>query len=239
MRPMTIQRQGAVEQVGAELENRILDGELAPGTALRESRLAPQLGLSRNTLREAIRGLVPGGLVQHLPHRGFVVTELSAEDVRDLYRAREALELAAARAPLTALRARVAALEEATEKIVSAHERSDWGQVFRAHRHFHATLVGALGSPRLERFLAHLFGELRLVMARVRIHQSPEQSGEDHRRLIDLVRAGDRPGLIREVRRHAQVGERRVLERLAEVASEASEPQVPHRSLSEASRENS
>ena len=49
------------------LRRRIIDGEFAPGTRLSEISLAEQLGVSRNTLREAFRVLAEQGLIEHVP----------------------------------------------------------------------------------------------------------------------------------------------------------------------------
>ena len=70
----------------------ILDGRLVPGTHLRETQVARSLGVSRNTLREALRSLAEHGLVTHHPHRGVVVTDLTVDDVADLFRLRLVLE---------------------------------------------------------------------------------------------------------------------------------------------------
>ena len=98
-----IQRQSTTEQAAAALRDAILSGEIPPGTPLREAALAAELGVSRNTLREAARLLGGEGLVRHQMNRGIVVAEITAADVRDIYAARAAIETAAAQA-LTAHR---------------------------------------------------------------------------------------------------------------------------------------
>ena len=217
MKSLTLDRRGTVEQLASALEERILDGQLLPGTRLKESRLASELELSRNSVREAIRGLVSTGLVRHRPHRGFVVTELSVDDILDLYRVRTTLEISAVRAPFAALQARVPRLEDAVERLLEAQRQADWGGLFRAHRRFHAELVGALSSGRLEHFLRQVFGELRLAMSQVeRGRPVAEQPRDEHQVLIDRICAGDRRGLVSEMRLHLERGEQRVLDRLNE-----------------------
>lgn len=220
MEPIKIERRGVVEQVIAEIERRILLGEFRPGTALRESRIAPDLGLSRNTVREAIRGLVPLGLVSHVPDRGFLITELGAEGVKDLYRARETIELAAARAPWKALSDAVPALEEAVGQIERASVAGDWGALFFAHRRFHSAFASSIGSTRLQRFLEQIFGELRLAMTQVdRVRQPAKSGAEEHNQLIEVLRSGDRRSLVRELRLHVLRGEQRVCESLSPAQS--------------------
>src|SRR5262249_43322057 len=89
---LAIQKTSTADQVAGLLRERILRGELRPGTPLREVLLAGSIGVSRNTLREALRILIQEGLVLHTVHRGITVMELSREAVADIYRVRRILE---------------------------------------------------------------------------------------------------------------------------------------------------
>src|SRR5579884_1322384 len=77
-----------VEQVRA----LILSGAFRPGERLIEERLTERYGISRPTLREALRVLQHEGLLRRIPRRGVVVTPLTADDVREIYSLRWALE---------------------------------------------------------------------------------------------------------------------------------------------------
>ncbi len=70
----------------ASLRKQILTGELPPGMRLREVQLCEQLNVSRTPIREAFRTLAAEGLVDLLPNRSVVVSELRAPDVADLFR---------------------------------------------------------------------------------------------------------------------------------------------------------
>ena len=74
---------------------RILDGELRPGTPLQELSLAASLGVSRNTMREALRILALEGLLRRNLHRGVVVSQLSLRDLQEIYHLRRMLEIPA------------------------------------------------------------------------------------------------------------------------------------------------
>lgn len=80
------------EQVIAALRNAILDFHLAPGQRLIERELTEMLGVSRTTVREAIRELSSEGLVTVIPHKGTVVSAPSHDDAADLYEIRASLE---------------------------------------------------------------------------------------------------------------------------------------------------
>src|SRR6266852_750184 len=93
-----INRISIADQVASILRQRILDGELLPGTALQEVPMATSLGVSRNTVREATRILSMEGLLKRSAHRGVAVAQLSLEDVAEIYRLRHLLEIPAVRA---------------------------------------------------------------------------------------------------------------------------------------------
>src|SRR5438093_22182 len=67
-------------------------GDVAPGGRLRIEDLAELLEMSPMPIREALRRLDSAGLVEHVPHRGARVAELSLPDLREVYEARLALE---------------------------------------------------------------------------------------------------------------------------------------------------
>src|ERR1700761_3767740 len=87
----------AAERAASELRQRIASGELRPAQRLAEERLARELQVSRNTLRESFRLLAHDGLVDHVVNRGVFVRQLAEHDVRDLYRLRRMVESSALR----------------------------------------------------------------------------------------------------------------------------------------------
>ncbi|PWR21654.1 GntR family transcriptional regulator [Zavarzinia compransoris] len=80
------------EQVIAALRQAIVDFQLKPGQRLIERELIEQLGVSRTTVREALRELTSEGLVTVVPQRGAVVSSPSLDDAVDLYEVRASLE---------------------------------------------------------------------------------------------------------------------------------------------------
>jgi DNA-binding GntR family transcriptional regulator len=95
MEPSQIDRVSVADQVATVLRQRILDGELRPGTPLQEVPLASSLGVSRNTMREAMRILSLEGLLKRNLHRGVAVSQLSLRDVEEIYQLRRMLEIPA------------------------------------------------------------------------------------------------------------------------------------------------
>jgi len=109
----------AAEQIAGAVMRQILEGDYRLGERIKEQELAETFGVSRGPVRDALRILAADGIVELLPNRGAHVTELTIEEVHDIFEIREALYgvcsrlLAARRTPrvLEALRVRMADLE--------------------------------------------------------------------------------------------------------------------------------
>jgi len=80
------------ERTAEVLRQAIIDHRLPPGTHLKERELCDMLGVSRTSVREALRHLESEHLIMTVPHRGPTVVTLTIDDARDLYKVRSALE---------------------------------------------------------------------------------------------------------------------------------------------------
>jgi DNA-binding GntR family transcriptional regulator len=177
-------------QVTQALREMIVAGRLAPGTPLREAQLSSSLGVSRNTLREALRGLVAQGLVTHLPHRGAVVTDVTEADVADLFHVRWVIESAA----LPSAAADVARLETLGELVASfetALRADDHVAALEQDLAFHRSVVAALGSPRIDDIYARTQDELRPALLQLDAMYRDLSQAAEHRRLLDALRSGN------------------------------------------------
>ena len=186
----TIQRQSTTEQVAAAVREAILSGRIPPRTPLREVALASELGTSRSTVREAARVLGGEGLVRYVMNRGILVADVTACDVSDIYSARAAMEMAGLEALMSSRDPAVyRRLAELTDQIEHAFGRGDIAAVLDGDRLFHATLVGAAGSSRLERFYTQLQQEQRLALSLAeRSSRELGRTADDHRELLESLR---------------------------------------------------
>lgn len=170
-----------------DLRNRILSGELAAGTSLREQPLALDAGLSRHTVRTALALLTTERLVVQEPYRGIRVTSFTAQDVQALQELRCASEAEAARLTrqrhgdkwpevITApIQAAVGELERAARD-----SPDDWPLVAAAHAAVQRAIVAAAGSPRIEESYARLDSEMLLLLVNLRPDYSTEEVANDH-----------------------------------------------------------
>ena len=138
------------------LREDILRGELVPGQSIRLEEVAGRFDVSTTPVREALRDLEAEGLVTIFPHRGAIVTQLSPDDLRDIYDIRATLEAMATRLA-------VPQMTEATlSQLLSYFEQMDshLGEVvtlIKLNHAFHMTLYGASG----RRHLCELSSRLR------------------------------------------------------------------------------
>ena len=163
----TVERTSTIEQVHRTLRDAIIEGEIPEGARLGEVRLARMLGTSRSTVREAIRHLVQEGLVETKLHRGASVAALSLRDHFDVYAAREAIEVWAARWLVESGEGvDLSPLEEAMEELRTAAVGEDrpTEAVIAADIRFHRELVALTGSPRLSRAYETLAAEARMLL---------------------------------------------------------------------------
>lgn len=182
------------QRICEELRGRMMDGSLPPGTRIPEARLASELGVSRGTVREALRQLQREWLISWEPRRSPHVRRMTTPEIEDIYQVRELLEGGAARV-LAGLRPRdhrraVAALRAAYAELWEAQGISVAARI-DAELHFHETICGLAGNQ----LLLQLWQELRPVI-QLMLHCVPEPvlqglSVEDHLELIEAIERGD------------------------------------------------
>ncbi|HET6547316.1 MAG TPA: GntR family transcriptional regulator [Solirubrobacter sp.] len=219
---IALDRRSTAEQIAIGLSRLVLSGELAPGLPLKESAIATDLGVSRNTVREAVRIVERSGLVRYELNRGAVVREPSADDLQDVYQARLAIELGAVYTMPddamtdTTLTAALDALRTEAEKGVLEGTIS-------ADLDFHAALVAAAGSARLSDAYAPVLNELRLYLTILSVRdaefEDPERLIAEHLLIADAFVVGDREGLAKEVINHCAANRDRVAQILDEKAA--------------------
>jgi DNA-binding GntR family transcriptional regulator len=207
-----IKRVSTADQVATLLRERILCGDFKPGTPLREAALASLIGVSRNSLREALRILIQEGLVRHTVHRGISVTQLDPDDIGEIYRLRRLLEGLAVESAQPD-EEELAGLADAADQLEQAAQAHDWPKLVELDIRFHRLLVGLLGSERLDAFYSNLVSELRLGLVMLD-RASPDfiQMSSEHRKFVKLLAAGRHKDCARALDAHLAETERRVRE---------------------------
>ena len=185
------------QQVAERLREEIFNRQLEPGSWIDEMKLCAQYGISRTPLREALKVLSVEGLVTIKVRRGAYVTEMSKEDVTQVYHLLSLLESDAAAQVAShasaAQRARLTDLHEQLERQV--HQRDAF---FATNEAFHMALLDIAGN----RWAQQVVTDLRKVMKLNRHHSLFKEgrvvsSLQEHRALMQAVQLQD-PELARQ-----------------------------------------
>lgn len=190
---LSLEHSSTVDRVAAELRRAVFEGELESGTPLREVALADSLGVSRQTVREALTALVAEGLAVREPHRGVAVASPDPDSIRDVCRARQVLEGAGVRAwPQAPEELRDEVRASLAAYLAAVRQGASYQELNERHLAFHVSLVKLTGSPRLVHMAENVVDELKLALAQVdRIRRNAHDQGDSHSRLVDLLENGE------------------------------------------------
>lgn len=203
-----------VDRIAEELRRSLFEGEIAPGTPLRDVALAEALGVSRSTVREALGILVAEGLADRVPNKGTQVRRLDPEQVRDVCRARKVVETSGVRRWANASES----AREGVRRALAAYSdlRGTDGptaEFTAAHLEIHRALAALNESPRLEAFVDSLHAEVRLALAEVdRSRGNASEQVHSHGQLLDLMESGDDDAAVAELADHLLDAEQSMVE---------------------------
>ncbi|MET3807435.1 DNA-binding GntR family transcriptional regulator [Nakamurella sp. UYEF19] len=188
----------------AELRRVILEGGVPPGTPIPVDQVAETFGVSRIPVRESLRTLIGEGLVDHRPHSGYLVAQLTVEEFQGLYVVRGVLEKAA----LAAAVGQATATDDvgataALEALDRAMRDDDHHAYHVESRRFHLALVTP---SRMRPLLSMLesawnvtepFQPMTLIEA-----ENRHKLHSEHRAMLDHFLARDAPALLAVAAQH-------------------------------------
>jgi DNA-binding GntR family transcriptional regulator len=208
------------------IRDAILSGRHRPGQRLVTDELARELGVSRMPVREALHRLGVAGLVSIAPHRGAVVSELSASECAELYRIRAVLDgLAARLATPTLVKADHARLRTLLQEMHASVQAKDLERLLQINREFHAVIWKAARAPRLQELLENLYdASQRFRNLSILIPGRLDRLTDEHRAIARALARGDAAAAERAAIEHHEGTARRLLASM----DEASEPSAHH-----------
>ena len=188
-----VKKRTQADMIREALADRIVHGYLKPGDPLDETSLAAEFGVSRTPVREALRQLETNGLALSRPHRGAIVTRLSAVQLDETFVVMAELEALSARLCAAALAG------EVLHRLQSLHDggaqaaRANDVAAYRLHNErFHAAIYAGSGNAFLEE--TALAVRRRLAPFRnlqFEAFRRPELSHREHAVIVDAIIAGD------------------------------------------------
>lgn len=208
-------RRVLTDDVVDSIRGAILAGKIKPGARLIEEDLAASLKVSRGPVRQAIFRLQQEGLVVHEPHRGASVREISEQDVTEIYDLRLALErLAIEQAIRKAGPQEIADIEAVLGRFSRMPRKAVSRRVVaELDVDFHDAIFRAAGSARLYQAWEMLRSQLMMfLMLRDALPADYLDSWHrDHRRLVDVIKAGEPVGADATIKEHINGARERLL----------------------------
>ncbi|WP_031243570.1 GntR family transcriptional regulator [Advenella kashmirensis] len=174
------------DQAYSYIVQSLENGTMPPGTRLRETELAADIGLSRTPVREALNRLMSEGLVTNDPKRGLIITELDQNMVGELYEMRRVLEsTAAALAARHATDVEIAVLRQIIDRDETLNDPAALSQ---NNRLFHQTLYQCAHNRYLLKTLQVLQNAM-LLLGKSTLAESgrPSTAREEHQEIIGAL----------------------------------------------------
>lgn len=205
-------------QVVETLRTAITTGRFAPGRRLVEKELCDLLGVSRPSVREALRELESEGLINTIPNRGPLVTRLSAQDAASIYEVRGVLEALAAK--LFAEKAspeQVAELSDSVERLDVAYRTGDVERILVAKKAFYDVLLEGSQNVIIPSMLRTM--NARITQLRRLSLSTPKRlpgSMKEIRAVLKAIKARDPEAAFQASMRHIAEASRVAVARLGE-----------------------
>ena len=183
-------RDNLPDVIVCELRDAILSGVMAPGTRLKQKEVADQFEMSLIPVREAFRTLENEGLLTLVPHKGAVVSAVSADEAKHIFELRLILELGALELAAPKITSETTA--QAEEILETMNHESSVAMLSQYNKAFHMCLYGGCGNPLLlqtiEKHYESIDRYMRLYLNDQKHHQYSQQV---HQNILNAIAERD------------------------------------------------
>jgi DNA-binding GntR family transcriptional regulator len=201
-----------------QVRDAILSGELAAGQSLGQEDIASRIGTSRVPLREALQRLEAEGLVMLRPRRGYVVTSLDPQEIKDIFEIRMILEERAGYlATMAATTEDIREVEQLLRGMdgLSVNNASDAHRFAQCNRAFHERLYASSGRTHLCRLMTTLRVNVeRYIRIGAQIAGDLGRVRREHQEIFNAFKRGDAKTVGRRCREHCEATCKRLVDRL-------------------------
>jgi DNA-binding GntR family transcriptional regulator len=211
-----------VDEITERLQADILEGRLAPGQRISAAAVSRELGVSHIPVREALRRLEAGALVESTHRQGAAVSRISIDELHEIYDLRRLIERHVVRSAAALYdEGDLEAIIEAGARLMATDPTDPAGSFWVEHRAFHLAILAPAMNPTIARVLGALWqsGE-RYAHLRTLVFGSPAQAAGDHPRLIAVVLQRDPDLLVQELMAHLTKTEKMVTDGFRRVIPE-------------------
>ncbi len=181
------------EDVLRHIEQAVLDHRLPPGTKLKEVQLAEVFGVKRGTIRKVLARLANSRLVVQQPNRGASVAKPSADEGRDLFATRRAIEAAIIEALVEKCdEGHVRQMREMLKLEQQAYQQGDSKKALALSIDFHRQLAIMAGNSVMQEFLNDIIRRTPLViLTHLGSNSENRCRNQEHEAIVDAIANGD------------------------------------------------
>lgn len=218
------------ERVYQDLRTAIITGSVPGGSRLVESNLAAKMHVSRTPIREALHKLALEGLLYSIPRAGYIVEEMSDDDVGDLFDVRIKIEQMAARMAIEKITA--AEIEQLAANLEKADQvlKSDQGQeMAELDTEFHGIIYKAARSKTLYRICRTLSDHtLKYRIALIDKSEMGRKTRDGHFQIYEAILAKDLTQIDATIQSHLELAKKDIRELMRRTREESflSQPRV-------------
>jgi DNA-binding GntR family transcriptional regulator len=178
------------DRVYEAIKEKIISLEFQPGAQLVEKQLASELGVSKSPIRDAFQRLEQDGLVYSVPFRGCFVSDLTAEEFKEVFQLREALEIFCLEETLASYtQEEIRELRLANQAAKKELEKGSKARAFKRHLDMHALLVEKLGNHLISNIYSNIINNKlkRYLNMGLSLKHRVRLSNEEHKTLIEAL----------------------------------------------------
>lgn len=194
------------QKIYGHLREQLLNGEIPPHQHLVETKIAKEVGISRTPIREALHSLELEGLIESIPRVGYVVKEISEDEVGEICEIRAAIEEVGARWAME--KAPQKLIEDLRKNISASEEVASQGNpkaFVELDAQFHEIIARLSGSRRLQ----ELAQTLRRHMLRYRIQSIYQTENvlsaiQGHKGILEAIEKGHLEEVNRAIKYHLE-----------------------------------
>ncbi len=195
------------------LLNEIKEGRLEPGKIYSLNKMAKEAGLSRTPFRDAVMKLEQERYIDVIPSKGFMLHQMSKEDIVNTYQFREALEIYCLKSLVENLKTergqsyfgKLKGKVQAQEDILKSEEVSP-KEFAKKDYEFHRSIIQYLGNDNmLEIYRTFMYPIRRLNINSYKREHRMEEAYEEHKRILNLIEMQEIMGLENLIKHHLNI----------------------------------
>ena len=223
-----IVRQSLHEELVGLVRELIVDGDLPPGIKIPEKELCERFGVSRTPLREALKVLASEGLVTLTPNRGAAASQITIEDLEEVFPVMGALEALAGELACEEMTAReIASVRSLHNRMIEHYRQEQLKPYFQLNQSIHEAILAGSRNNSLIAMYRSLAGRVRRARYFANMSRNRwDQAAAEHEEIIAALEARDGAQLAAILKRHLQNKFETVSQQLAEMGEN---PRAPKR----------